>query len=260
MIVWLASYPRSGNRFMWSILREHFQFEVISQYTHTRAFQQYMANPDSARDKLVVIKTHELPAQDQFPAIYLVRDGRDAYVSYAHFELSQKQLAQPLTWWQSLRLRMDYHLRDQKIFDSATGYQAYRAAWYYKNVMEPITTQQAHEVLRYMIPSTAYFGGWNQHVLQWLARDAATVVLRFEEFISMDDPTTLIQAALQELGHAAEVKKAYQKVSPEILKQKIPTHFRRGKTGSHKDELSPELEDLFWQHHTEAMMKLNYSR
>ena len=33
------------------------------------------------------VKTHDLPRDDTFPAIVLVRDGRDAVVSYAHFVL-----------------------------------------------------------------------------------------------------------------------------------------------------------------------------
>ena len=35
-------------------------------------------------DTLYLVKTHELPS-DTSPAIYLVRDGRDVLVSYAHF-------------------------------------------------------------------------------------------------------------------------------------------------------------------------------
>jgi len=35
-----------------------------------------------------IVKTHELPAGDSYPAICLVRDGRDSLVSYARFILS----------------------------------------------------------------------------------------------------------------------------------------------------------------------------
>ena len=35
--------------------------------------------------RTLYVKTHELPPQDRHPAIYVVRDGRSAVVSHAHF-------------------------------------------------------------------------------------------------------------------------------------------------------------------------------
>lgn len=37
------------------------------------------------------LKTHEMPGEDSWPAIYLVRDGRDALVSYAHYVLYEER-------------------------------------------------------------------------------------------------------------------------------------------------------------------------
>ena len=42
----------------------------------------------AASPETYFVKTHDLPSSDDFPALYLVRDGRDALVSYAHFILS----------------------------------------------------------------------------------------------------------------------------------------------------------------------------
>lgn len=42
------------------------------------------------------VKTHELPGDDDFPAIALVRDGRDALISYSYFLLkTEKGIAHP---------------------------------------------------------------------------------------------------------------------------------------------------------------------
>lgn len=37
------------------------------------------------------VKTHENPSEDSHPAVYVVRDGRDALVSYAHFILNHNK-------------------------------------------------------------------------------------------------------------------------------------------------------------------------
>lgn len=43
-----------------------------------------------ARLEPVFVKTHELPGADSYPAIYLMRDGRDVVVSHARFLLAQE--------------------------------------------------------------------------------------------------------------------------------------------------------------------------
>src|SRR2546430_3654396 len=40
----------------------------------------------AASSQIYFMKTHEMPKED-FPAIYLVRDGRDVMISYAHYVL-----------------------------------------------------------------------------------------------------------------------------------------------------------------------------
>ncbi len=45
----------------------------------------------AASTEIHFVKTHELPSEDGVPAVYLVRDGRDALVSYAHFALATEQ-------------------------------------------------------------------------------------------------------------------------------------------------------------------------
>ena len=136
MIVWLASYPRSGTTFARIAL--HYLFGVSSRTVYPFAddagtFQTVIGQLPSeiglpemaAAPEQFFVKTHELPGEDSWPAIYLVRDGRDALVSYAHYVLKQQ------------------------------GIPPYGSPELFL------------EILRELIVSTGHFGGWGPHVLAW---------------------------------------------------------------------------------------------
>jgi hypothetical protein len=100
-VTWLASYPRSGNTLLRVILKHCFGLSSQSLYQ-----DQDFADPDvravvghedvghNARQFIAAarragrnlyVKTHELPPADRHPTIYVVRDGRSAVVSHAHY-------------------------------------------------------------------------------------------------------------------------------------------------------------------------------
>lgn len=106
MIVWIASYPRSGNTLARTVL-----FQTMGYQSYTRDFdvklremsaeeakafeffgreaQQFTCWSEFYKyaresDKLFLIKTH-LPPCDEAPVIHVVRDGRQACISYFHF-------------------------------------------------------------------------------------------------------------------------------------------------------------------------------
>lgn len=96
MIIWLASYPRSGNRYFRTLLRYYYGIGGTTIYPKTdnpvpKSPEELHSMMASAETFLV--KTHELP-QDDAPAIYLVRDGRDALISYTHFILRVEHASQ----------------------------------------------------------------------------------------------------------------------------------------------------------------------
>jgi Sulfotransferase domain len=100
-VTWLASYPRSGNTLLRLILKHC--FGLLSQSLYQ---DQDFADP-AIRDMVgheevgsnarqfvhlarragrgLYVKTHEPPQADRHPAIYVVRDGRSAVVSHAHY-------------------------------------------------------------------------------------------------------------------------------------------------------------------------------
>ena len=95
MIVWLASYPRSANTFCRVLLKQLYDVPTYDlhepdppprpEYEHLLTNARLDDLSVLRRDeRLHVVKTHEMP-RDDTPAIYLVRDGRDAVVSLARF-------------------------------------------------------------------------------------------------------------------------------------------------------------------------------
>src|SRR5690242_6425767 len=99
MIIWLASYPRSGNSLFANLIKHHLEIPLYSIYsidkrTDDQDDMYIHLNPvdlqaaKQSRD-LFFVKTHELPTDDA-PAIYVVRDGRDAIVSYAHYIIDNR--------------------------------------------------------------------------------------------------------------------------------------------------------------------------
>ena len=110
MIAWLASYPRSGNTFFRILLHRVFGLPTYSVYSSAREAERLpedsirlmslVGQPDWSSDigklqhdpGMHFVKTHDLPGPDNnSPAVVLVRDGRDALVSYAHFALKSEQ-------------------------------------------------------------------------------------------------------------------------------------------------------------------------
>ena len=88
MIIWLASFPRSGNSFFREVSRNYFGREVYSIYQEKKASVDSTELQRMALDtEAYVVKTHEMPV-DSNHSMYLVRDGRDALVSLTWYNLT----------------------------------------------------------------------------------------------------------------------------------------------------------------------------
>jgi len=92
-MVWLASWPRSGNTFLRTILWYCFGLKSGSVYADefsgNNKLQQYVGHVEDKKSLFVpgnipLIKTHEAPADDG-PAIYIVRHGMDATLSLCQY-------------------------------------------------------------------------------------------------------------------------------------------------------------------------------
>ena len=96
--MWLACYPRSGSSFLRLILNQAFGLRSTSLYEGEIArweiapgvadlvghYERRRRNDAAGKTGLEIVKTNEPPLDDE-PAIYLVRDGRSAIVSYFHY-------------------------------------------------------------------------------------------------------------------------------------------------------------------------------
>jgi hypothetical protein len=100
-VTWLASYPRSGNTLLRTILKNCFGLSSQSVYADSEFTNPELAgivgheevgdDPRGfvanarAEGRRLYVKTHEMPPRRPMPAIYVVRDGRSAVVSHYHY-------------------------------------------------------------------------------------------------------------------------------------------------------------------------------
>lgn len=101
---WLASWPRSGNTLLRTVLHHCFDLKSASAYpadlAGNAALERHVGHIEQGeplldewqRTGLALMKTHELPADDH-RAIYVVRDGRAAAVSLWQFYRREIPLA-----------------------------------------------------------------------------------------------------------------------------------------------------------------------
>jgi Glycosyl transferase family 2/Sulfotransferase domain len=222
VILWLASYPRSGNSFLRVLLKVAFGISSDSIYPNESDLPWVREGliprrslGDMARGSdLCAIKTHELPGGDEYPALYVVRDGRDAIVSYAHYAL--------------------------EVFQKATG------------------AQQADSIpsmIRTLVSTDGHFGGWGRNVTAWASRKAPTQVIRFEELII--DPVTIVARALERLGIRPQQTGSALPTFGE-LRARAPEFFRVRRVGGYREEMPRALEDLFWSRSGGVMRRLGY--
>ena len=94
--IWLASYPRSGNTLLRTVLWNCFGLRSGSIYPNdlggNKSLEEYVGHIEQSNNggipfeagDLPLVKTHSIPGDDM-PAIYIVRDGRAAIVSFWKF-------------------------------------------------------------------------------------------------------------------------------------------------------------------------------
>lgn len=213
MIVWVATFPRSGNTFLRIVLDRLYgvRTSVIYDVDGVAArlgpelvgFAERAAPLDAMRTSAQVhfVKTHRQRDSLVDPtdlAICLVRDGRDALVSWARMN-SEDDPSRFTTELQTMITRRD----------------------------------------------TDGAGSWGTNVLSWLRPPAPhRVVLRYEDLVRepADAVERVVTALVPQLVPRADA------VIPSFaqLQQADDRFFRRGVTGTHRDELPADLHRLFW--------------
>lgn len=229
-MIWIASFPRSGNTFLRNILFEVFGL-VSSTYHHETA---YPVDEDFASYPFV--KTHLRPAEldaagfdPSLPAVYLVRDGRDAICSIAHH---RTDLVAPGSDFLSNMAEAIIAERD-----------SYFGGWS-TNVEEWVA--RAALVIRYEDLVAA--------PLVQTRRIGALIELppaRAERLPTFD----AMKLGIPEYGAGKHLD-----WSEETKRENARKFFRRGQAGAWRDEMPADLQDLFWSFHGETMARLGYDR
>ncbi|MCO8269790.1 sulfotransferase domain-containing protein [Actinoplanes sp. TRM 88003] len=224
MLVWVASFPRSGNTFLRIVLHHLYGIRTSTVYDVDGVAERlggdligYTERSGSlaemrASDEPHFIKTHrqrDADVEESDPAICLVRDGRDALVSWAR----QASEEDPGRYEAELRAKI-----------SRVGH---------------IGT-----------------GSWGNNVLSWLQPPAPhRIRLRYDDLIR--DPVAAVTPIIAVVAPALAQRPNAVIPSLDDLRQHDDRFFRRGRTGSHQDELPAEAHRLFWSRpDNQAAMKL----
>jgi hypothetical protein len=224
MLVWLASYPRSGNTLLRTIFRNAFGIKTYSIYDENEAkvfdaqsgvtemvgHANFGSSPDAflaeARRSAepVLVKTHDPPSgAGADRAIYVVRDGRAACVSYWHF--------------------MNELVKRPTTFDE-------------------------------VIHGQIFPGSWTQHLAAWSPRRRPdTLLLRYEDLTG--DVEAAIAAIERFLGIPRQ--RGFDVTFAEMHKA-FPTFFRAGNNASNIREMDARLLELFERVHGHTMIEYGY--
>jgi len=225
MIVWLASYPRSGNTLLRTVLKRCLDLDsfadepvhvesplrtdntLIGNLELQEPWPQFYARASQSTER-VLVKTH-LPPRDDSPFIYVVRDGRSAVKSYVKY------------------------------------YEHY-------------VPGHAANLFRLIAGDDAY-GDWTSHYRAWNERPRARgLLVRFEELVDVSDENLRRLAAF--LGHSGPVERWSNPIQD--LARAEPGFFDGGGKPrfEREQDWSALVDDCFGFFHHELMAKLGYAR
>lgn len=223
MIVWLASYPRSGNTLLRTIFKQtmglgsysdeplspavRFSATAVEEFGNLPIDEPWESFYEKASTSaaLHLVKTH-LPPRDAQPAIYVVRDGRQSLVSYHN-----------------------YH---RKFFP-----------------------EHQRGVMNLMLGDDHY-GGWSEHHARWFSGTSRTLLVRYEDLVTVT-PGLLREIAefIDYVGTVSPWKNPFDK-----LHRENPAFFRQGEVRwEPSPEWTPFVNRVFFHIHGELMRALHYA-
>jgi len=223
VIIWLASYPRSGNTLLRTIIKRCFGVnsyadEAIHMDSPIRSDSSLVGHEElptpwdefyemaTKASDVFLVKTH-LPPRDEQPYLYVVRDGRSAIRSYKKY--------------------YETYLPDHR----ASLYQ--------------------------IIAGDDVYGDWSSHYRAWVGRQGPLgMALRFEELTQVSDD--LLQRLAAFIGHQGATERWDNPFG--ALASIEPGFFREGRTEFARDVEWGELVDAFFYFfHARLHEELGYS-
>ncbi|TGD73501.1 glycosyltransferase [Mangrovimicrobium sediminis] len=229
-MIWIASFPRSGNTFLRNVL-----FEVYGLASSTYHLEiSYALDEDF--ESYPFVKTHLRPGEldaagfdPAIPVVYLVRDGRDAICSSAHH---RSNLIAPGS---------DLY---QNMVEAIVADRGSHFGGWSVNVEEWV--ERADLVIRY----------------EDLVADPIGQSQRIGQLIDLPPPRVERLPTFESMKFGVPEYGAgkHQDLDEEEKHRRAEKFFRRGKAGAWRDEMPAELQELFWSYHGESMERLGYTR
>ena len=228
--IYIAGYPKSGNTWM--------QYLVSGLY--------YGANPQFVPDALVeelvpyhdghryyrrfsdpmFFKTHGLPVPQYRRVIYLLRDGRDAMVSYFHHLSALKGR------------EIDF------LHAIETGEELFPSKWH-----EHVDAWQANPYGAEMI-----FMRYED-----LKKDTVTELLRLCDFADISRDRAFLETVVQQASFENMRQKEKETGWSNPAWPKDKPFVRRGQVGSYRDEMSPDVLEAFLKDAGDTLRRLGYT-
>lgn len=227
--IFVVGYPKSGNTWMqvlvagtiYGILPEYCPDTVIQEIypdVHYKKYYKRYREP-------MIFWSHHLPIPAYRRVIYLVRDGRDVMVSYYHYLMA--------------------------------------------------TTNGKVDFFRMVKEGKGLFPcKWHEHVEAWLLNpyNAEMIIVKYEELHA--DPINVLKRVCEFIGEERSesiVKMVVESATLEKMKSREKKYgwdnpkwpknvpfIRKGKIGTYKEEMPPEVLEAFIQDAYDTLKKLGY--
>jgi len=272
--VWLASYPKSGSTWLRAVLTAWRTGGPLDLNAldggPIAAFREYFDVATGVPSSSLTPDEVELvrPRIDELAALEasepLLRKVHDAYFA--------GPAGEPIVSVAATRAAL-YVIRDPR--EVAVSYAHHRGrtlGWAAGHLDDPDAAMSAEEDLL-PVQLRQRLGTWSQHVRSWVDETPFPVeVVRYEDFAATPVPT--FARALRFAGFAAvdegSVAEAVAHADFDRLRRAEQEHgfleqppsagdfFRRGESGSWREELSTELADRILGDHREVMSRFGY--
>lgn len=270
-IVWLASYPKSGNTwfriFLANLLADKPEPVDINQLD-TQAFASRISF-----DRALGWETSELTLEETFAARLDVQEvlaQEDEVFLKVHEAFRDPVTSAPLFSRTATRAALYFLRNPLDVAVSFSHHQGKGIGSTIARMNRPQSTLSAQrDGLRLQLPQPT--GTWNWHVRSWVDEPGLPVlVLRYEDMLAR--PQEVFQAACEFAGlpsEPARVARALTHARFENVRAQEQAKgfreslerrpfFRKGKTGGWREVLSPEQVAAIVSQHGEVMRRFGY--
>jgi hypothetical protein len=269
-LVWLASYPKSGNTWLRAFLANYFidAAEPVSINEMQKISFGDSSTPAYAdlggSDPMLLTPEQLAPLRDQ----HLARVSANAPVNFVKTHNANIRVAGRLLIPPRLTRAAVYILRDPR--DMVLSYADHFA-------LDPVGAAAAIASSGNRVPAnprtvTQFLGGWSDHVRGWTrAKGFPVLVLRYEDMLA--DASAAFEKVLRLIGapiDTSALDQATRFASFEVLAAQEAAQgfrekgssqsrfFRRGAAGQWRDALPPAVAARIESDHAEVMRRHGY--